>query len=247
MFVGGWLLLLVIVVLIALMAREWCGLILRTFDRTDVAVHALAPASAILALEMAKAHPAASEAKALLVVIGMLALATIVALVLGRSRKHRVSIVLAATYLGIPMTSLVWLRGEADGLSIVLWLALVVSGTDIFAYLTGSRIGGPKLAPAISPGKTWSGLTGGVTAAALIGAGGAALVGMAAVGAALLAALLAVLAQAGDLLESWIKRRAGVKDSGALIPGHGGVLDRFDGYMLATPVLALVLLIKGGA
>ncbi|MDX2073914.1 MAG: phosphatidate cytidylyltransferase [Alphaproteobacteria bacterium] len=146
-------------------------------------------------------------------------------------------------YVAIPCACLLWLRREADGASLVLTLFLIVWATDIGAYFAGRLIGGPKLAPAISPNKTWAGLGGGALAAALVaaiatsfspvpsGVGNAIVLGLA----------LAVLGQAGDLFESWLKRRADVKDSGTLIPGHGGLLDRVDGLILTTPVFALLV------
>lgn len=156
-------------------------------------------------------------------------------------------------YAAVPCASLIWLR-EHDfasdlqgGAHTALYLFFVVWATDIGAYFAGRQIGGPKLAPAISPGKTWAGLGGGIVAAMLIG------------GAAhsftpfpqslwlcmVMGAVLAVVAQAGDLFESWLKRRAGVKDSGTLIPGHGGLLDRIDGLTFSAPIFAWALAIAG--
>ncbi|MDB5672512.1 MAG: phosphatidate cytidylyltransferase [Alphaproteobacteria bacterium] len=113
---------------------------------------------------------------------------------------------------------------------LVFWLMLVTWSTDIFAYFAGRAIGGPKLAPRVSPNKTWAGLIGGMAGAAVIGALAAWLLDL---GPSyyVVGAPLALLAQLGDLYESWVKRRAGVKDSGSLIPGHGGVLDRVDGLL----------------
>jgi phosphatidate cytidylyltransferase len=145
--------------------------------------------------------------------------------------------------IGLPAVALVWLRAVPElGLGLLLWLLIVVWTTDTAAYAVGRRVGGPRLAPAISPGKTWSGLGGGVIGASLAGAitlwalGSERLIHAAGLGAA-----FAVLAQLGDLAESALKRRAGVKDSGSLIPGHGGVLDRVDGFLLTAPALALLL------
>jgi len=124
-------------------------------------------------------------------------------------------------------------------------LAAVI-GTDIGAYCAGRLIGGPKIAPAISPSKTWAGLFGGIIGAGLLGFaalswanGGTAGLHIGAV--ALAAAGLAIVAQAGDFFESWMKRRAGVKDSGTLIPGHGGLFDRVDGLLPACIVSYLLL------
>jgi phosphatidate cytidylyltransferase len=132
----------------------------------------------------------------------------------------------------------------ARGLTIVLWLILVVVATDVGAYAAGRRFGGPKLWPRVSPNKTWAGLGGGVLCAACTGAAVAVLTGGGMAGAAaLLSAGLAVVAQGGDLVESAVKRRFGVKDAGRLIPGHGGLLDRLDGLTAATlAVVAAALL-----
>ncbi|HEX8526440.1 phosphatidate cytidylyltransferase, partial [Allosphingosinicella sp.] len=127
------------------------------------------------------------------------------------------------------------------------WLMLVTWATDIFAYFAGRSIGGPKLAPKISPNKTWAGLIGGMAGAAVVGAVFAYLSGISAdlPDFLWLGAPMGLLAQIGDLYESSVKRRRGVKDSGTLLPGHGGVLDRLDGLLpviLATfLVLVLVL------
>ncbi len=139
-------------------------------------------------------------------------------------------------YVILPVAALILLRARPDGLALCLWTLVIVWATDIGAYFAGRAIGGPKLAPAISPAKTWAGLGGGVIAAAFAGYVIAAQAGLP---SALhwVAAPLAVMAQGGDLFESWLKRRAGVKDSGRLLPGHGGVLDRIDGLV---PVATLM-------
>lgn len=145
-------------------------------------------------------------------------------------------------YIGLAGVSLMMIHGMF-GAYYVLWLLVAVWGTDIGGYAFGKSIGGPKLAPSISPGKTWAGLVGGMIFAAIVGAGfGAALFGNWLYWA-LASALIAVVAQIGDLLESKLKRIFGVKDSGSIIPGHGGVLDRLDGVLLAAPVSLLVLII----
>nr|WP_295371802.1 phosphatidate cytidylyltransferase [uncultured Sphingosinicella sp.] len=138
-------------------------------------------------------------------------------------------------YVAVPSFALLilnWLSWEA-----VFWAMIVTWSTDTFAYFAGRSIGGPKLAPKISPKKTWAGLIGGMAGAALLGWITAHLFGL---GAAFLysGALMGLLAQAGDLYESWVKRQAGVKDSGTLLPGHGGVLDRLDGLL---PVIVATL------
>ena len=145
-------------------------------------------------------------------------------------------------YVGIPVLGLVWLRLQpAFGLAAVLFLFLAVWVTDIGAYAVGRTVGGPKLAPRISPGKTWSGLIGGVTLSGLTGAAFAAYVGEASsVRLGLVAVVLGVAAQIGDLFESALKRRSGLKDSSTIIPGHGGLLDRVDGLVAAVALVTLI-------
>jgi phosphatidate cytidylyltransferase len=147
--------------------------------------------------------------------------------------------------------SLLWIRERSDpnlpngGLVLLLWVFVVVWSTDIGAYFTGRSIGGPKLAPSISPGKTWAGFYGGIFAATVFGGAWAFLSGLPLV-LLLLAPLFAVAAQGGDLFESWMKRRAGLKDSGNLLPGHGGVFDRVDG-LLPVAILTAVAVVAGAA
>lgn len=139
-------------------------------------------------------------------------------------------------YAGLPAVALIWLRGLPYGLQATVFLLVCVWSADIIAFFTGRAIGGPKLAPSISPNKTWSGAIGGVMGAMLAG-GGLAAVWLAQIGGAragmfiALAGALAAISVLGDLFESGLKRRAGVKDSGTLLPGHGGVLDRLDGLV----------------
>jgi len=146
-------------------------------------------------------------------------------------------------YAGIGGISLLWLRLQPDaGLFDTLFLVAVIWSTDIGAYLAGRLVGGPKMAPRISPGKTWSGAVGGFCAAGLAG-----MVLAGSLHALPAACALSVFAQAGDLLESAIKRKLGVKDSGRTIPGHGGLFDRLDGFLAAAPVAAILALgVHGG-
>lgn len=151
-------------------------------------------------------------------------------------------------YIGVAGIALLELRHDgAAGRGNVVFLFLVVWASDISAYFTGRFLGGPKLAPAISPNKTWSGALGGLTGALAVGLGAAlALGGAAPLGAtAAVALLLGLATQSGDMFESWIKRRFGVKDSSGLLPGHGGLLDRLDGVLAAAPVAALIGLASG--
>lgn len=134
------------------------------------------------------------------------------------------------------------------GLHSILFLFAVVWGADVGAYFAGRAIGGPKLAPRISPKKTWSGFAGGLVTAALAGALLLKLMGVSPKpGHIALALVLAVGSVLGDLFESGFKRHFGVKDSGALIPGHGGFLDRLDGFVIAAVMAALIGLARGGS
>jgi len=149
---------------------------------------------------------------------------------------------LGVPYVGLPALALVLLRDDPDyGFAAVLWVFLIVWAADTLAYFAGRVIGGPKLAPRISPKKTWAGLGGAVLGSALVSiifAYVAPLNGVLAL--AVLAGCLAVVEQAGDLFESSLKRFHGVKDSGSLIPGHGGIIDRVDGLVAVAVVAALV-------
>ncbi len=149
-----------------------------------------------------------------------------------------------APYIVLPLAALLMLRAAPEGQSILIWLFLIVWATDIGAYAAGLLIGGPKLAPSISPKKTWAGLAGGMIAAAVIAMWGGSWLGFVspAPKLGLMGAALAVVAQGGDLFESFVKRRFDAKDSSQLIPGHGGLLDRIDGLLAAGFALGLLYL-----
>ncbi len=149
-------------------------------------------------------------------------------------------------YAGMPAIALIWLRGTQYGLALTLLTLVTVWATDIFAYFSGRAIGGPKLAPAISPNKTWAGLLGGMAGSALtiwlvygLLDGRIDLPPVPVLWLVVLAPVLAAVAQAGDFYESWLKRRVGVKDSGNLLPGHGGIMDRLDGLVPVAVVAAI--------
>jgi len=144
-------------------------------------------------------------------------------------------------YAGFPAVAVIWLRSDVTlGLQAVIFLIVIVATADTAAFLCGRLLRGPQLWPRVSPNKTWSGFVGAVIASAVIGAlfwfavpGGSA-VRLAATGA-----VLALVAQAGDLAESALKRRFGAKDAGSILPGHGGVMDRVDGLMAAASAAGL--------
>ncbi len=139
-------------------------------------------------------------------------------------------------YCGLPALALLWLRERPEGLAATVFVLVVVWAADIGAFFVGRGMGGPKLAPRISPNKTWSGAVGGVVTAMVVAAAMAAAylpsgLGGWALNLASVAGALAALSVLGDLFESGLKRHAGVKDSGRLLPGHGGIMDRLDGVV----------------
>ena len=156
--------------------------------------------------------------------------------------------VFGVVYLAIPVVCLVWLRGMPEGRQWTVLLFAVAWAADIAAFAVGSALKGPKLWPRFSPNKTWSGAMGGLVSAMAVGALSAYVMEPATVPLArvlMIAAILGLLSQAGDLFESWIKRRFNVKDSSRLIPGHGGLLDRLDGVISAAPAAALLGVLLG--
>jgi len=150
-------------------------------------------------------------------------------------------------WIALPCVAILWVEAGASGRAAIFWLFAVVWVSDIGAYAAGRALGGPRLAPRLSPNKTWAGAFGALLAAALVGIAAAWLAGA---GAGLLVAaslVLSVAGQVGDLAESLAKRKFGVKDSGAMIPGHGGLLDRLDSLLTAAAIQGLLLLLARGA
>jgi phosphatidate cytidylyltransferase len=239
---GGWPFACLVGLAVVLMAVEWRQLTVARFGGVGGGLAAASVAGFGLAIVALAASGRPFEA-----LLALLGGALVVGLIAWRLGAPPLWIGLGTAYLTLPALALIWLRGLPQfGLQIVVWLLVVVWTTDVLAYLVGRNVGGPRLAPSISPGKTWSGLCGGVAAAALAGGVTAWAIGSERLlQAASLGGLLAIVSQIGDLIESILKRRAGVKDSGTLIPGHGGVLDRLDGLILAAPVLALLGLMLG--
>ncbi len=174
--------------------------------------------------------------------LGLLALpiGAILATLLSLGRNSIFS-ALGVLYAGLPAVALIWLRSDVSlGLLAVVYLVAVVVAADTAGFVAGRLLGGAKLWPAVSPNKTWAGLIGAVLASAVVGSlfwfaiPGASVARLAATGA-----VLALVAQGGDLAESALKRRFGVKDSGTIIPGHGGVMDRVDGLVAAAAAVAI--------
>jgi phosphatidate cytidylyltransferase len=153
---------------------------------------------------------------------------------------------LGLPYVGLPCLALLWLRHEPPaGLATVVWVLALVWAVDTAAYFAGRGIGGPKLAPRISPGKTWAGFLGGIAAAVAVGGVTAAVLAVPILRLCLVSAVLAIVEQAGDLMESALKRHFKVKDSGSIIPGHGGMMDRVDGLIVTVVAVAALALGSG--
>ena len=154
-------------------------------------------------------------------------------------------------YIILPCACLLWLRtlslpyDSHFGIKLIFILAGIISATDIGAYFTGRKFGKRKLCPSISPNKTWEGLIGGVLCATIVAFTSLSFIPINGITAPviLMGIIMAFIAQGGDLFKSWIKRRAGLKDSGSILPGHGGLIDRFDGYMFNLPLLAFIVYI----
>lgn len=150
-------------------------------------------------------------------------------------------------YVALPLMSLAWIRGIGQGFLFVLWTFLIVWAADVGGYFFGKGLGGPKLAPSISPKKTWAGFMGGIILAAAVTFAMVKILSAYDLGdydmilAVSTASMLAIVSQVGDLFESAIKRAFKVKDSGQLIPGHGGILDRVDGLVFVAPTMAALL------
>ena len=230
---GGLAFWLLAVVAALFMMAEWAAL------------HGAAPRQKRIA-QFALSVPLATMAPASLVLeihdfftLGLLAGAAFFTVIVTR----KPDLAKGVLYCGLPVLALVLIRRQGDaGVVLTVWTLAMVWATDIGAYFAGRTIGGPKLWPAVSPNKTWAGLIGGAAAATLFAGVMHALYGIP-LRMTLAAPALAVLAQGGDLYESWLKRRAGVKDSGTILPGHGGVMDRLDGLVPVAPVVALLVVL----
>ncbi|MBQ8677018.1 MAG: phosphatidate cytidylyltransferase [Alphaproteobacteria bacterium] len=217
----------------ALLAWEWA----KMQKSTD---------AAFLALYYLLASAVAIMFDAVWLIAGVIVGLSAVAYVLKRREKELLLKLLGIPYIAIGIGSIMALYREY-GVNIVLWYVALVWAVDIGGYLFGSTLKGPKLAPRISPNKTWAGLFGGMLLAVLVSVGALWCAGEIkyVANAVILAAILTVIAQIGDLIESAIKRHLGLKDSSNLIPGHGGVFDRVDGLIFAAPfAYGLLMLLK---
>lgn len=217
-----------LVILMALgIMSEWAGLMGRRENRL-LAMYALSVPLAIMS-------PWAAGPSFL--ALGLIMGAAMFVAVFDRSLKLAAGLF----YAGLPALAIVYLRDIDNGILVMLWTLTLVWATDIGAYFSGRAIGGPKLAPQFSPNKTWAGLIGGVALTVAVSYV-LHVYWELPLYLVLLGIPLAILAQMGDLFESWLKRKAGAKDSGTIFPGHGGVMDRLDGLIPVAPVVAMIML-----
>ena len=237
-YLGGAVFDVLIVAMAAVLVWEWHGLLAR--GARELYGVAVCGTTAVLAVSLLDARLA----------VGFVAVSVLIlVMTAGRRRGDCFLLGMGPLYIGLPCLALLVLRAEF-GFAATAWVFAMIWATDIGAYAFGRGIGGPKLAPRISPNKTWAGLLGGMLCSAIVGVVGMALPCFGSgisgwVPLAGLGAFLAVVAQAGDLFESAVKRRVWAKDSSRLIPGHGGVLDRVDGLLTAAPVALVALTVLG--
>jgi phosphatidate cytidylyltransferase len=224
----------------ALMAFEWARMTLTEARALSACLIAATAFGAIAAA-------ASGHGRAALAIAAAGAVAAGVGARLARD-PHCAWAAAGAAYIAVPCLAAAWLREATPaGRELMLWILPTIWASDVAAYAVGSTLDGPRLAPRISPKKTWAGAAGGVAGAALVGGVAGSWLGLgggwslAALGAA-----ASVVGQLGDLLKSAVKRRFGVKDTGRLIPGHGGVLDRVDALLAAIPLVAALAWLKGG-
>jgi phosphatidate cytidylyltransferase len=229
---------LLVALLAVMMAHEWTNIV---HDRSS-AQFALHAAAALCGAFL----PLSIDWSSTLAVIAVIWVMS-VTLAMVQSRRLNIWVLSGIGYVGLPAMAFVILRGESQsGMLTMMWLFAVVWAADICAYFAGRLIGGPRLAPVISPKKTWAGLLGAIAGGIAAGIGVAYGMGLASlISLGVLGGVLGLIEQLGDLFESALKRHYGLKDSGRLIPGHGGVLDRVDGLVAAALVLAAVIIVAG--
>lgn len=235
-YAGGWLWAVLVILAAAGLYLEWAMVVGVARERRVLVAGIVALVAAGIAL--AAGWPGAAL---LAVVVGLAAVAAI-------GGERRVWIAAGFCYAAVAeLASVLVRRDPLEGFAALLFVLLVVWAADIGGYFAGRGIGGPKLWPRISPKKTWAGAVGGFVASLMVAAGFAAFDLGKAAALLPLGAGLSIVSQLGDLLESAVKRRFGVKDSSHLIPGHGGLMDRLDGFVAAIVVAAIFGFLRGGA
>ncbi|MBB4302444.1 phosphatidate cytidylyltransferase [Rhodobium orientis] len=221
----------------AIVFLEWASITIRGASKVGVGIVGAATVAAVAATAVLGPVPG----------LALIAVATGILFMLVRLVRSSFGLATGLLYAGLGGVALISLRAGPLGLAAVLFLFAVVWASDIAAYFTGRGLGGPKLWPKVSPNKTWSGAIGGLVIGVAAGMGVVIAAGLpAGIGVAATAALLSVAGQLGDLFESAIKRRVGRKDSGSLIPGHGGLMDRVDALIAAAILGALIGWLRGG-
>jgi len=238
-YIGGWLFLGLCTLAAGIILWEWTSVVFRSADP-----RVFAPGVAALLVAMALTRQGQAEAAIATLAIGA-ALAVVGVVVWPRRNPAPNPAGWAAggiVYAGVALLAPALLRADSQwGFVALIFLFAIVWATDIVAYLVGRLVGGPLLWPAVSPKKTWSGAVGGLVGGFAAGTAVAyASVGMAPAVAVALASVLSIVAQGGDLFESAVKRRFGAKDASSLIPGHGGLMDRLDGFLVAALVAVLI-------
>lgn len=216
---------------------EWTALVAGPGSRLAFLAGAAALAGAVAIVERGR-----PDAAILIVLLGAIAAAVFA------PSGRRIWVSGGVGYAGAMLMAPVVLRFDSGlGFAVIVFLFAIVWATDVIGYFAGRLIGGPKLAPQISPKKTWSGAIAGALGAVIVGVMVAERAGIAGLGViAIVALALSIISQVGDLFESWVKRRFGAKDASHLIPGHGGVMDRLDGFWTAAVAAALIGFARGG-
>ena len=236
-YLGGWLFALFWGAAAMGVLWEWTALVTRNDQRSVLLTGGASLALAVVLV-------AAGHLLAAVVVLAMGAIG-VASLALA---ERRTWVAGGIPYAGaLALAPIVLRADDADGFLAVIFLFAIVWTTDISAYFAGRALGGPKLMPQVSPNKTWAGAVGGLIASVVVTLALAKMAGLTALFAlAMLAVVLSVFAQGGDLFESFLKRRFHAKNSGHLIPGHGGLMDRLDGFVSASVAAALIGLARGG-
>jgi phosphatidate cytidylyltransferase len=232
--IGGWIFVLFWTAAAIIIAWEWTSIV--TGD-------AKLPLTAAVASLVVAAAAAGSGRT--LVAFGALAAGAFAVAALADERRDWSGA--GVLYAGILVLAPTLLREAAHGAAAMFFLFAVVWVTDILGYFVGRAIGGPRLALRVSPNKTWAGAVGGALGAVVAGVAFAALTGYSIVGSGSVAFVLSLVSQGGDLIESAFKRRFGVKDASHVIPGHGGLMDRLDGFIAAAPVAVLIGVMRAGS